>query len=818
MNRIDTFKSDAKVCIKAESLDNCQLIDFKTQDNTFTCKWVSQTTKRECLITYFASDDYPENGCIFPVWQGGNGIEENCERCSHPLLLVLMSLSAELKNKDEHMAGTEDNSTKLCSDQGSDLKLVFQERLDPMSDSDSEYSLDCTGCDDYDDDDDYNNHHFDPQQLMDKDQPTTSVGSRLYTKDWDVVHPLLRKDMYIFLESVLKGSTNKIVPTLKTRIFAELGEVDCDIHVALDSLNLSPQICNAWKLQLDEPLVIRINFDNIRYLDNFNPPKVEVFQTTKHNRNVLPQIQNILKLFLREIWDKKLISNKILVGAEKPTDGFLSTKEGNTSGAYAEIDSLIMAHNLHRMTEMGFDEHAAQNALECTSYDLLEACDFLSQQVERTSIDGLEDRPPNSPKQKKMKMTRSGSEPKVKHCEQALAHSSSNDGRRTEQTLSSSHTEPNLSKSAAHSLSFEPLSQVKQMPSLENGFIVMLYKYVCQRIPTLNAFCIVCDDTHLFRSPAMLMPAVCSRDLCVFGFQTLGVMANAEADIASGPEVVDLLITMARAACFSERNSLIFTPFPNIVDPDDHNKIAVSEKERNFEKAKDLMAKLPGVEEMMGSNVGGIHTNLDKIDRLLYPLLSWIIYSNRSHIVMLPQDMQFDFMNTRHQFMLLSSPPEQESEFQILKAKHGSTFAFHGSPIDNWHSIIRQGLIVASGTKFQLNGAAHGAAIYISPKLSLSTSYCRTNPQKKPQLKNQSRFLSTKSSKCMALCEVINSKVFNMNTNEVWTVKDKKHICTRFFFVWEDRRMPLDVDISRCDLIARVEQALASCFMPFKSD
>jgi hypothetical protein len=34
-----------------------------------------------------------------------------------------------------------------------------------------------------------------------------------------------------------------------------------------------------------------------------------------------------------------------------------------------------------------------------------------------------------------------------------------------------------------------------------------------------------------------LQPAVCSRDLCLFAFQTLGVMSNAAADIATGAEV-----------------------------------------------------------------------------------------------------------------------------------------------------------------------------------------------------------------------------------------------------------------------------------------
>jgi len=55
----------------------------------------------------------------------------------------------------------------------------------------------------------------------------------------------------------------------------------------------------------------------------------------------------------------------------------------------------------------------------------------------------------------------------------------------------------------------------------------------------------------------------------------------------------------------------------------------------------------------------------------------------------LQPDKQLKFMVTPHQFLLRSSPPAKEVSFQEAKRKHGSTFAFHGSAIENWHSIIR---------------------------------------------------------------------------------------------------------------------------------
>jgi len=41
-------------------------------------------------------------------------------------------------------------------------------------------------------------------------------------------------------------------------------------------------------------------------------------------------------------------------------------------------------------------------------------------------------------------------------------------------------------------------------------------------------------------------------------------------------QVVDLLVTMARAAANSSRKKLIFEPYPSVVDPDDRSRLAFS--------------------------------------------------------------------------------------------------------------------------------------------------------------------------------------------------------------------------------------------------
>lgn len=71
------------------------------------------------------------------------------------------------------------------------------------------------------------------------------------------------------------------------------------------------------------------------------------------------------------------------------------------------------------------------------------------------------------------------------------------------------------------------------------------------------------------------------------------------------------------------------------------------------------------------------------------------------------------------------------AEFEAKRKKLGSMFLFHGSPIENWYSIMTNGIQNMSNTKCMLNGAAYGEGVYLSNKLNVSMTYgssrrCRT--------------------------------------------------------------------------------------------
>ncbi|BFY98853.1 hypothetical protein BsWGS_01892 [Bradybaena similaris] len=335
----------------------------------------------------------------------------------------------------------------------------------------------------------------------------------------------------------------------------------------------------------------------------------------------------------------------------------------------------------------------------------------------------------------------------------------------------------------------------KVTPSLSRGFLVQLYLYVKRRLLTLNSFCPVCDSCHSTVVCMMLKPVICSNPLCTFAYNTLGVMAGAADSIISEPQVVQLLIYLTKAAARSRRREEIFSPYPTIVHPTYANVLAIEPEKKDFKLLNKILDKIPNVPEILKNDEKQMKIILQAKHELCEPLLRWIISSNRAHIVKLPDNKQLSFMGTHLQFLMRNSPPLQDREFRKNKEKYGSVFAFHGSPIENWHCIIREGLVVATGTKKMINGGAFGRGIYLSPHLGTSIQYCRNLDTGIPAAKKAKiiqdavnpGFIHGEPQKlvCIALCEVINCPSLK-KFGSIWTMKESEHVCTRFFFVYDE--------------------------------
>uniref|UniRef100_A0A8C5QR16 Poly [ADP-ribose] polymerase n=1 Tax=Leptobrachium leishanense TaxID=445787 RepID=A0A8C5QR16_9ANUR len=473
-------------------------------------------------------------------------------------------------------------------------------------------------------------------------------------------HPQLDADIEAVKEIYSENAVS-------VREYGTIDDADIDLHINIGFLD--EEVATAWKVIRTEPIVLRLRFSLSQYLDG-PEPTIDVFQpSNREDFGLGIQLKKILSLFSSHQW--RYLSNEVLRSQQERRLRWLRVS-GSIKRFRAGLS--IFSPVPKSPSFPGVQDSTVRSSL--TGPDL------------RSGLAGADLRAP----------------------------------RLMNRSVSCTLRNPKSDIYGSHNPTTQVSGHCKTVPTLEYGFLVQIMKYAEQRLPTLNEYCVVCDEQHVFQNASMLKPAVCTRELCVFSFYTLGVMSGAAEEVATGAEVVGLLVAMCRAALESPRKSIIFEPYPSVVDPNDPKTLAFNPKKKNYERLQKALDSVMSIREMTQGSYLEIKKQMDRLDPLAHPLLQWIISSNRSHIVKLPLS-RLKFMHTSHQFLLLSSPPAKEARFRTAKKLYGSTFAFHGSHIENWHSILRNGLVNASYTKLQLHGAAYGKGIYLSPISSISFGY-----------------------------------------------------------------------------------------------
>ena len=123
----------------------------------------------------------------------------------------------------------------------------------------------------------------------------------------------------------------------------------------------------------------------------------------------------------------------------------------------------------------------------------------------------------------------------------------------------------------------------------------------------------------------------------------------------------------------------------------------------------------------------------DRLSPASLGILRWIIASNRSCIVQVDSLGDTDRKSEERvsgmpgwtQFRLAQGAPDKEQRFvqsirnTTSQSKHPTLFAWHGSPLHNWHGIVREGLHFEQTS----HGRAFGDGVYHALDVSTSLSY-----------------------------------------------------------------------------------------------
>jgi len=324
------------------------------------------------------------------------------------------------------------------------------------------------------------------------------------------------------------------------------------------------------------------------------------------------------------------------------------------------------------------------------------------------------------------------------------------------------------------------------------SYLTRIALYVSLSLVNSGQTCMTCDGCLDFVG---LKPAVCQAPTCQFQFCELGLGFNLAHEIQTQRKIMDMYISMM---CSSIQANKILLCFPRGVRSRE-NQSFMNGSTPDPAKLKNIVDKIPNLQQLQQhlddaknsrKNEAGLPADsylrkqLKKVDPLIYPLLKWIVTSNRAYLRELRPNERFKDIHTTHQFFFANASPEKEAEFQRLKREaeeyHGKgkgvIQAWHGSPFGNWHSIMRNGLQNMSGTKHQMHGAAYGKGIYFALNMSVSLSYSR---------RSSGGWVNSEIGTSLygiALCEIINHRNLP-KANPYLVITDESWVMTRFFFL-----------------------------------
>jgi ubiquitin-protein ligase len=258
--------------------------------------------------------------------------------------------------------------------------------------------------------------------------------------------------------------------------------------------------------------------------------------------------------------------------------------------------------------------------------------------------------------------------------------------------------------------------------------------------------------------------------------------------------VADFLIRNAYAAMKSGRCDTIFEPIPDTWKPTN------SETKSNAELLKVLIISAKKKELNIIDNVDSIfefikssYNDLELLDKMgqnTYGLVKFILASNqimiKSHSLLTSSDSIIinnpipntvntitadTILSSIQQFKIIHTPLIEDK----LKDKQTS-FLYHGSPYENWYSIMRNGLKIGSKNKYFLNGASYGNGIYLSNNIHTSLGYTASR---------NGYIHKDKDVKILAIFEVIDNPKWHKG-NTIFVVDDEDALLLRYLLVFNN--------------------------------
>jgi len=157
----------------------------------------------------------------------------------------------------------------------------------------------------------------------------------------------------------------------------------------------------------------------------------------------------------------------------------------------------------------------------------------------------------------------------------------------------------------------------------------------------------------------------------------------------------------------------------------------VKESNKDIKSIRKLLQKIPSVKQSMANcnDDQALMATLEKNTKEpsdvlpIYKLLQYLVCTNRVSFKLLKGEEKISESPLIDEYIIYNHEASKERTFQDLKSKKGSVWTFHGSNIENWYSILRNGPRNLSNTKMMTAGASMGAGVYSAKAFATAQGY-----------------------------------------------------------------------------------------------
>ena len=297
-------------------------------------------------------------------------------------------------------------------------------------------------------------------------------------------------------------------------------------------------------------------------------------------------------------------------------------------------------------------------------------------------------------------------------------------------------------------------------------------------LPHITNYCIICGEALPVQSDDHI---TCGDIECEYVSEELQIGDYVVDKVRENNNVASFIIQNAFNAINSSRRNDIFEPFPmyflkgttketikvkrgelskltgqQFNEHKDFDRIINIIKDINVQVLIDTITECTSDEILVGKI--GLHA---------YILIRFILKSCK---MTLHEENLVNYSDKNfHQYKIIYDVGI-ENEFKSYNSGK-VCYLYHGSGIDNWYSILRNGIKSMSNTSMMTTGAAYGQGIYMSDNFDTSVSYCN-------------RWGCSGNNYIMGICEVKGDKISYKKSYNIFVVPNPKDFLLRYIITF----------------------------------